>query len=80
MESGLSDKQEIIWTIGYILWTMQLAGNILKNDKQYFLGVTLWRSAGKLHGKLHYTSQDHEGIKRMNDQVPKNCREAQFVF
>ena len=80
MESGFPDKQEVIWTAGYVFRIMQLTRDIPKNDKQYFLGITPWRSIGKLYGQLHYTGQDHEEIGRMNDQVPENCRKAQFVF
>ena len=55
---------------------MQLTGDIQKNDEQYFSGITPQRSVGKLHGQLCYTRQNHEKIRRTNDQVPEDCRKA----
>jgi len=67
MESGFANKQGVIWTTSNVFRTMQLARNILENDKQHFLEVTLWRSIGKLHGWLCYTHQNDEGTQGMND-------------
>ena len=67
MEGSLSDKQRIIQTTSDVFWTTQLTRNISKNDEQYFPGITLQRSIGKLYGWFHYTGQDNEGTQRMNN-------------
>ena len=40
MEGHIPNQQKTIQTSSDILWTMQLARNLSKNDEQYFLGIT----------------------------------------
>jgi len=40
MESSFSDEQGFIQTTDHVLWTVQLARNISKDDEQHFLGIT----------------------------------------
>ena len=37
MESHIPDQQETIQTSSDVFWTVQLAGNVSKDDEQYFL-------------------------------------------
>ena len=67
MEGSFPDKQEIIQTASDVFQTMQLTRNILENDEQHFPRTTLWRSIGKLHGRLCYTSQNYKGTQGTND-------------
>ena len=80
MESHILDEQRIIQTTGYVLWAIQLARNVPKDDEQYFLGVTLWRNASELYGQLCHTSEDKRRIGGMNNQILEDSRETQFVF
>ena len=67
MEGSFPDKQEIIQTTSNVFQTTQLTRNIPENDEQHFPGTTLWRSVGKLHGWLCYTSQNYKGTQEIND-------------
>ena len=41
MEGRVPNQQGTIQTLSDVLWTMQFARNISKDDEQYFLGITL---------------------------------------
>jgi len=59
---------------------MQLARNISKDDEQHFPGITSRRGIGKLHERLRNTSKNNGGTGRMNNQIPEDSGETQFVF
>ena len=49
MEDSIFNEQRTVQTKSGILWTMQFARNIPKNDEQYFLRAITQRSNGKLY-------------------------------
>ena len=80
MEGYIPNQQKTIQTSSDVLWTMQLAKNLSKNDEQHFLGITSWRRTGKLHEWFRDTSKDNGRTERMNNQIHKDSGETQFVF
>ena len=80
MEGHIPNQQKTIQTSSDVLWTMQLAKNLSKNNEQYFLGITSWKHTGKLHGWFCDTSKDNGRTERMNNQIHKDSGETQFVF
>ena len=50
MEDCFLNQQEIIQTESHVFWIMQFTRNILKDDKQHFIRITIQRSTGKLYG------------------------------
>ena len=80
MESHVLDQQRTIQTSSHVLRIMQLTRNISKDDEQYFLGITLQRCIGKLHGQFRDTSKDNGRTRRKDDQVPEDSGKTQSVF
>ena len=80
MESRFLDKQEFIRTTSHVLWTVKLARNISKDNKQYFPRITPQRSIGKLHEQFCHTGQNDEGIRGKNDLILENHRKTQPIF
>ena len=50
MESYVFNQQGTIQTSSHVFQIMQLARNILKDNEQYFLGITSQKHIGKLYG------------------------------
>ena len=80
MESSIPNKQEIIWTTSNVFWIVQFIWNIPKDNEQYLLRITPWRSISKLYRRLYYTSKNNERIRRKDNPIFENCKETQFVF
>ena len=80
MEGRIPDQQRIIRAASNVLWTVQLAGNVSKNDEQYFLRIASWRDISKLYGRLRDTSQNHGGTRRKDNLIFEDSREVQPVF
>ena len=80
MESCIFNQQGTIQTSSHIFQIMQLARNIPKDNKQYFLGITSWRHIGKLYRWFHNNSKDNGRTGRKDNQVPEDSGKTQSVF
>ena len=80
MESSVLDEQGFIQTTSHILWIMQLARDISKNDEQHIQRTTPWESVSELHGQLCHTNQDKRGIRRKDNLISEGSRKTQFMF
>ena len=52
------------------------SSDILKDDEQYLLGITPWRSIGKLYGQFHDTNKNKKGTRRKDNPILKDSRRA----
>ena len=80
MEGCIPHQQRTIRTLSNVLWIIQFARNISKDDEQHFPRIASRRGVGKLHGRLRNTSKDNGGTGKMNNQIPEDSRETQLVF
>ena len=55
---------------------MQFTGNISTNDEQYILRTAPQKCIGKLYGRFHDTSQDHERTRRKNSSIFEDSEET----
>ena len=80
MEGGFPYEQRTIRTPSDVLWIIQFTRNISKNDEQHFPRTTSRGSVGQLYGQFCHPSKDNGRIRRMNDSIPEDSREIQFVL
>ena len=76
MESSFLDKQGIIQTTGHVFWTVQFTRNIPKDNEQHIPEAITQRNIGKLYVQFCNTGQDDERIRRKDNLIFEDCREA----
>jgi len=75
MEGCFQNQHRTIWTHGYVLWTLQLTGNISSNDGQHFQGRTTRRMDHHLHGQCLTFHKRQENLEQQTKRVWNNAQE-----